>query len=425
MSAARAFGELLRAHGFDAAAAARPGARLSDPVLRRAANVAALDPSRMQGALQRLFALGEPGPLPPEADAAALEELGVLRRDGDVVVPLVQINEVEGLLVCSDADMTRPDAVAPVSSSTRLTAAFTPLIRVDAALDVGCGQGAHALRLSRHARRVVATDVSERALWFTRLNAELNGVSNLETRHGDFLEPVRGERFGIAVCNAPYVIAPETGMVYRDSPLRGDALSRRLLEDLPEVVQDGGFGVLQGNWAHRAGAPWHPPVPCTALLARIETYEPREYALAWTAADHPGDPEGFLAAVARWTAEYRELGIEAITTAMVVLHAGSFRRPWATTIHGRPAGLGRRLPALFAADERLDSLEPGSPLRPAPGLAIERGERCALEHPATPSVRFEVTPAVADAVAALPGPTDPALWGTLTALVRLGFLELG
>jgi len=112
MSAARAFGELLRAHGFDAAAAARPGARLSDPVLRHAANVAALDPSQMHGALQRLFALGEPGPLPPEADAAALEELGVLRRDGDVVVPLVQINEVEGLLVCSDADMTRPGATA-------------------------------------------------------------------------------------------------------------------------------------------------------------------------------------------------------------------------------------------------------------------------------------------------------------------------
>jgi prephenate dehydrogenase len=32
--------------------------------------------------------------------------------------------------------------------------------------------------------------------------------------------------------------------------------------------------------------------------------------------------------------------------------------------------------------------------------------------------------AVADAVARLPGPTDPALWGTLTALVRLGFLEI-
>src|SRR5262249_48601134 len=101
------------------------------------------------------------------------------------------------------------------------------------------------------------------------------------------------------------------------------------------------------------------------------------------------------------------------------------RRPWATTIHGRPAGLGRRLPGLFAADERLDDVPPGSPLRAAPALAIERGaDRCALEHPATPSVRFEVTPAVADAVAALPGPSDPALWGTLTALVRLGFLEL-
>ena len=87
----------------------------------------------------------------------------------------------------------------PVSASTRLAAAFTPLIRVvGAALDVGSGQGAHALRLARHAERVVATDVSERALELTRLNAALNGLDNIETRHGDFLEPVRGERFGIA-----------------------------------------------------------------------------------------------------------------------------------------------------------------------------------------------------------------------------------
>src|SRR3954464_13879363 len=100
MPPGRPLGELLRARGFDAAAAARPGARLADPALRQAANAAALDPAQARGALLRLSALGEPGPLPPEADAAALEALGVIRGDGDRVVPLVQINEVEGLLIC-------------------------------------------------------------------------------------------------------------------------------------------------------------------------------------------------------------------------------------------------------------------------------------------------------------------------------------
>jgi hypothetical protein len=101
-------------------------------------------------------------------------------------------------------------------------------------------------------------------------------------------------------------------------------------------------------------------------------------------------------------------------------------------MHDRPAGLSRRLPALFAAAEALagaDVLD--LRLTPAPGLTIERRrtpggeERCVLEHRATPCVRRAVSTAVADAVEALPQPPDFALWPDLTALVKLGFLELG
>jgi hypothetical protein len=279
---------------------------------------------------------------------------------------------------------------------------------------------------------VVATDVSERALAFTRLNAELNGITNIETRRGDFLEPVRGERFGLVVCNPPYVISPDAALLYRDSGMRGDELCRRLLAELPDVLQDGGFATLQGNWTHPAGGPWFPPAPLTALLTRVKTYDPLEYAQSWCAPDHAGDPAGFAAAVARWTDSYRELGIEAITLAIVVMRAGPPRRPWATTMRHRPAGLGRRLPALFAAADRLAQVDLLSVrLRAAPGLTIERrrraGEpdRCVLEHPATPCVRRAVSPALADAVERLPGTlADPALWEEMAALVRLGYVEL-
>ena len=57
---------------------------------------------------QRLFALGEPGPAagrtrtpPPWRSWACLRAATAIRS-----VPLVQINEVEGLLICSDVDMT-------------------------------------------------------------------------------------------------------------------------------------------------------------------------------------------------------------------------------------------------------------------------------------------------------------------------------
>ena len=430
MGAARAFGELLARVGYGGLGE-RAAAHLTDPALRRTASLAALDPADPCQALQRLFLLGEPGPLPPGIDAAPLFGLGVVRADGDRVVPLVRIDELEGLFVCSDLTQDQADAVPPVSASTRLVAAFTPDVAVEDALDVGTGSGALALRMARHARRVVATDLSERALEFTRRNADINGLGNVETRHGSFLEPVRGERFGLVACNPPYVISPDTEFLYRDAGLRGDELCRRLLDELPDVLADDGYATLQGNWTHPADGPWTPAVRATALLTRVKTYDPLEYAQSWCAPAHAGDPAGFAAAVERWTASYRELGIEAITLAIVVLRGGPPRRPWATTLHDRPAGLSRRLPGLFAAAEALaqaDVLDVR--LRAAPGLTIERRrlaggeERCLLEHPATPCVRRAVSSAVADAVEALPEPPDFGLWQDLTALVKLGFLEL-
>ena len=44
------------------------------------------------------------------------------------------------------------------------------------ALDLGTGCGVQALHLAEHVRDVVATDVNERALAMTRLNAGLNEV---------------------------------------------------------------------------------------------------------------------------------------------------------------------------------------------------------------------------------------------------------
>jgi SAM-dependent methyltransferase len=421
--AARAFGEYLARVGYGPPAAPD---HIADPVLRRAAALASLDARDPRQSLQRLFALGEPGPAPPGVD---LEALGLARRGGGVLTPLVRIDELDGLFVCGEVlSADRPDAVAPVSASTRLVAAFTPQLRADAALDVGTGSGAHALRLARHARRVVATDVSERALALTRLNAQINGLGNIETRLGSFLEPVRGERFGVVVCNPPYVISPDAEFLYRDAGMRGDELCRRLLAELPDVLEDGGFATLQGNWTHPAEGPWFPPAPLTALLTRIKTYAPREYAESWCAPDHAGDPAGFAAAVARWTDSYRELGIEAITLAIGVMRAGPPRRPWATTMRARPSGLGRRLPGLFAAADRLAGADLLSVrLRPAPGLIVERrgADRCVLEHPATPCVRRPVSAALAEAVERLPGTLDdPALWEEMTALVKLGYIEL-
>src|SRR5207302_3979249 len=95
-------------------------------------------------------------------------------------------------------------------------------------LDLGCGGGIQSLLMSRHCERVIATDLNPRALEFTQLNARINGVSNIETRLGSLFEPVEGLGFDLILCNPPYVISPESQLLYRDSGMPADSLCRRL-----------------------------------------------------------------------------------------------------------------------------------------------------------------------------------------------------
>ena len=129
---------------------------------------------------------------------------------------------------------------------------------VDSALDLGTGCGIQALHASRHARRVVATDISRRALALAALNAELNGVTGIEFRHGDLFDPVAGERFDHIVSNPPFVITPRTEGVpayeYRDGGMVGDGLVERFVRECGEHLTPGGVAQLLGNWETRRSA---------------------------------------------------------------------------------------------------------------------------------------------------------------------------
>ncbi len=73
------------------------------------------------------------------------------------------------------------DHVLGISSAATSLAEMTVRAPVGRALDLGTGCGVQSLHLAAHARQVVATDVNPRALWLTRLNAGLNGVSTGST----------------------------------------------------------------------------------------------------------------------------------------------------------------------------------------------------------------------------------------------------
>ena len=188
-------------------------------------------------------------------------------------------------------------------------------------------------------------------------------------------------------------------MVYRDSPLRGDALSRRPAGGPPRGAAGrrlrraaGQLGARRRRAVAPAGAVHGAAGPASRPTSRASTRSPGPRPTTRAI------PRASSAAVERWTAEYRELGIEAITAAMVVLRAGSFRRPCGDD-HPRPAGGPRAAAAAGCSRPTSDSMtcEPGSRVEPR-ARAGDRARASAARSSTRRrrSVRFEVTAAVAD-----------------------------
>ncbi|MCU1583917.1 MAG: SAM-dependent methyltransferase [Microbacteriaceae bacterium] len=256
--------------GSEADAALHRGQRV--PAFRA---LAALPRHSRAATLATVFVLG--AAVPTERFAEAIPRLGLdgarglrlVETAGDTVRPLVDLRPysfVDGTgvgswWIASDlGELTvggalRVDHVLGVGGASTTLSGLMLGTPVEAALDLGTGCGIQAMHAARHAVRVVATDISQRALNFASFNARLNDIRNIEFRLGSLFEPVAGERFGHIVSNPPFVITPRTAGVpayeYRDGGMVGDELVRSVVAGVAEHLAPGGTAQLLGNWEYR------------------------------------------------------------------------------------------------------------------------------------------------------------------------------
>ena len=348
--------------------------------------------------LVKLFLLGAPVSLEDAAQALApvatetLVRTGLAALDGDILRPLARVGAYSGVVVVSDA-LSGPDLssfVTGVSPVARHVDRVTIRRPVRTALDLGTGPGIQALLAASHCERVVAIDLNERAIGYTRFNAALNDASNIDARVGDWLEPVEGERFDLIVANPPYIVSPETELFYRDGNLLGDAVTQKLLQEVPVHLEEGGFAHVMGNWIHGRDEDWRAPVEswldgsgCDALLLKYAGLDLVSYAAHWNVPIAVEGAEPFLEAVDRWLDYYRREGIEAITEGLVVLRRRSGGRNWvrAIDVPGRPSRpAGDHVLRLFEARDRREELASDDALLAmrfslVPGLQVSRRAR--------------------------------------------------
>jgi methylase of polypeptide subunit release factors len=259
----------------------------------------------------------------------ALLALGLVVADDGKLRPRSRIMPVEGLLISFDGFSTPNDPhgyVSTFSPTTAWLAALTPRRRVRSAVDIGTGNGAHALLAARHSDRVIATDLNPRALAYTTINAALNGLDNIETRLGSLFEPVAGETFDLVLCNAPFVVSPESKWQYRDSGMPADQMSELVVRQAAAALTDDGYASVLVSWvAESKDEPdervlaWLEGSGCDAWVLGMSSADPLDHAFSWN--NHLVDDQAALGeALDDWCDYFRSIGVGWITEGAVLLH---------------------------------------------------------------------------------------------------------
>lgn len=124
-------------------------------------------------------------------------------------------------------------------------------------LDLCTGSGNIAISLTKNITdcKIVASDISDKALEVAKRNASLNGVSErIEFLESDLFENIK-DRFGIIVCNPPYVARYEFKTLEKevlkepriaiDGGEDGMDFYRRIVSQAPAFLKNGGYLVME------------------------------------------------------------------------------------------------------------------------------------------------------------------------------------
>ncbi|WP_284980122.1 methyltransferase [Arthrobacter sp. fls2-241-R2A-200] len=245
----------------------------------------------------------------------------------------------------------RHDHVLGIGRASTTLVQATIRENVKRALDVGTGCGIQTFHLLHHCEHVTATDISERALAFTRFNLLLNARElgldpdhldrRVTLRPGSLLEPVAGEHFGLVVSNPPFVITPRTGgesvadqFTYRDGGLAGDGIVAALVTSLAHVLEPGGIAQMLGNWEIPSGNRWMDrPTDWVrdsgqdAWFIQREQVGPEQYAETWLQdASQNRDDGHYKASYAAYLDDFASRSVQGIGFGMIFL-----RRPFASS----------------------------------------------------------------------------------------------
>lgn len=183
---------------------------------------------------------------------ALLETGGLLQRQDSQWRSAVRWSSLDDQLFAHSAYPTvEHDAVFFGPDTYRFARALRQFFQqadagtVRRAVDIGCGAGPGAILIAQACPQaeVSAVDINPRALDFTRANAYLAGIDDLQIRQSNLLDGVDGQ-FDLIVANPPYLLDPDERTYRHGGGDYGGGLSLRIVETALERLTVGGTLLL-------------------------------------------------------------------------------------------------------------------------------------------------------------------------------------
>ncbi|MFV3331264.1 methyltransferase [Pseudomonas sp. NY15437] len=183
---------------------------------------------------------------------ALLETGGLLQRQDSQWRSAVRWSSLDDQLFAHSAYPTvEHDAVFFGPDTYRFARALQQFFQqaeagaVRRAVDIGCGAGPGAILIAQACPQaeVSAVDINPRALDFTRANAYLAGIDDLQIRQSNLLDGVDGQ-FDLIVANPPYLLDPDERTYRHGGGDYGGGLSLRIVETALERLTVGGTLLL-------------------------------------------------------------------------------------------------------------------------------------------------------------------------------------